>query len=122
MKRGAALKEQAFAVVDPFRVCGIVFDGIEWRNQSFATYCEWAGPGGGSGLLNVTTQSNVCQAKCLATSSCTHYAWSANTCQLRSGTVDKTRVVRNKNPNSVCGFVQTSICAEHIHFITQIDD
>jgi hypothetical protein len=104
LKKSTVSRAAAYAVSDPFRLCGLVYDGVDWRNQNFASYCDWTT----TVVANQTSLASSCLQQCNTTSGCTHFSWSSNRCSLRSGVVDKTLGRRVPFVDAICGYLITS--------------
>jgi hypothetical protein len=113
LRRGAVSKANASLSDDATLYCGLVSGGVDWSvTQNTANNCDWDPKKN----INITSVVNVedsaaCQALCLSTlsktPSCTHFTYSAKTCWLKTGIVDKSTVIQTKVADMVCGYVST---------------
>jgi hypothetical protein len=112
LRAGSVYRFNATSVQDSAQYCGLVSDGVDWSaTQITANNCDWDTKRN----VNITTvrveDAAACQAQCLnfmpRTPSCTHYTYSARTCWLKSGIVDKSTVVHTSVADMVCGYVSS---------------
>jgi hypothetical protein len=106
LRNGTVNRSDAVAVLDPFKICGIVSEGVDWRFGTFARGCDWLSPN----IMNVSASSaGMCQSRCGNRTGCTLWSWSPTTglCTLRRGIVDKSDITRSSTQDSVCGFNST---------------
>jgi hypothetical protein len=102
LKALATYRTDAVETADPFTICGLVYDGVDWgNNQNQALRCDWNSPY----LSKITAVKDQCFPICQRTSSCTMYSWSGGICWMFSGLIDKTRVVHTTDTDAICGYI-----------------
>lgn len=104
MKQYAVFKSEALESTDPYSLCGLIFEGVEFDIQTnIATSCDWHS----KFLTKFPSSKNQCFPQCQKTSSCTHFAWSSGTCWLFTGLVDLTLMTHTQDSDSICGYIPT---------------
>ena len=91
-------------------MCGIVFEGIDWRFVNYASFCNWSlSSSDGATLITSTAATGTgCLSKCTSPTQqpvCNFWSWSPpNTCRLFFGVIDKSKLIRSSDQAQMCGF------------------
>lgn len=78
--------------------------GINWNGNDWAFACDFYQ----NDLKNQRTSADKCGPTCVATSGCTHFAWTTyngGTCWMKSGKVTKNDAFSTGDQTMVCGVV-----------------
>lgn len=106
LRKGTVKKSMAYAVSDPFQLCGLTLNGINWDTLTYASSCKWTIVDSLTSLTSKSLSLAACSAACNSTPSiCSFFSWSSpSSCNLYSGTVNKAYAVSSVSTLDRCGF------------------
>ncbi len=104
LKQNSRYRVDAVETLDPFTICGLVFDGVDWSNRNQAPSCDW----NSRYLAKTPVAKDQCLLTCQRTSSCTHFSWTGGFCWLFTGVVDRTMTVHTTDTDGMCGYMPSS--------------